>query len=69
MKMLSKSQNVTSIQTRRTKGGRTKAIKAFTEQGIYMLMSVLKGNLAIEQSKILIRLFKSMKDPGKVSTR
>ena len=27
-----------------------------------MLMTVLKGNLAIEQSKILIRLFKSMKD-------
>ena len=27
-----------------------------------MLMTVLKGDLAIEQSKILIRLFKSMKD-------
>ena len=35
---------------------------AFTEQGIYMLMTVLKGNLAIEQSKTLIRMFKSMKD-------
>ena len=35
---------------------------AFTEQGIYMLMTVLKGELAIEQSKTLIRLFKSMKD-------
>ena len=35
---------------------------AFTEQGIYMLMTVLKGELAIEQSKNLIRLFKSMKD-------
>ena len=35
---------------------------AFTEQGIYMLMTVLKGDLAIEQSKALIRLFKSMKD-------
>ncbi len=33
----------------------------FTEQGIYMLMSVLKGDLAIEQSKMLIRLFKEMK--------
>ena len=35
---------------------------AFTEQGIYMLMTVLKGELAIEQSKTLIRLFKKMKD-------
>ena len=34
----------------------------FTEQGIYMLMTVLKGELAIEQSKTLIRLFKKMKD-------
>jgi len=35
---------------------------AFTEQGIYMLMTVLKGNLAIKQSKALIRMFKQMKD-------
>ena len=35
---------------------------AFTEQGIYMLMTVLKGELATKQSKTLIRLFKSMKD-------
>lgn len=35
---------------------------AFTEQGIYMLMTILKGDLAIRQSKTLIRLFKSMKD-------
>jgi len=35
---------------------------AFTEQGIYMLISVLRGPLAIMQSKTLIRLFKSMKD-------
>ncbi|MBP5469707.1 MAG: ORF6N domain-containing protein, partial [Candidatus Riflebacteria bacterium] len=34
----------------------------FTEQGVYMLMTVLKGELAIEQSKILIRMFKTMKD-------
>lgn len=31
---------------------------AFTEQGIYMLMTVLKGELAIKQSIALIRLFK-----------
>ncbi len=35
---------------------------AFTEQGIYMLMTVLKGDLAVKQSKILIRTFKQMKD-------
>lgn len=35
---------------------------AFTEQGIYMLMTVLKGELATKQSKALIRLFKGMKD-------
>ena len=35
---------------------------AFTEQGIYMLMTVLRGDIAIKQSKALIRLFKSMKD-------
>ena len=35
---------------------------AFTEQGIYLLMTVLKGDLAIKQSRTLVRLFKSMKD-------
>ena len=35
---------------------------AFTEQGIYMLMTVLRGKLAIRQSRALIRMFKQMKD-------
>ena len=35
---------------------------AFTEQGVYMLMTVLKGELATKQSKALVRLFKRMKD-------
>ncbi len=35
---------------------------AFTEQGIYMLMTVLKGERATAQSKALIRLFKQMKN-------
>lgn len=35
---------------------------AFTEEGIYMLMTVLKGDLAAKQSKKLIMLFKQMKD-------
>ena len=34
----------------------------FTEQGIYMLMTVLKGDLAVRQSKALVRIFKRMKD-------
>ena len=34
----------------------------FTEQGLYMLMTVLKGKLAIKQSKALIRTFKKMED-------
>ena len=48
------------------KGSRGSNIKyapyAFTEQGIYMLMTVLKGERATAQSKALIRLFKQMKD-------
>ena len=34
----------------------------FTEQGIYMLMTVLRGDLAVKQSRALIRTFKQMKD-------
>ena len=30
----------------------------FTEQGVYMLMTVLKGELATQQSKALVRAFK-----------
>lgn len=59
---LSRSQNVTL--NRGT--GRGSNIKykpyAFTEQGIYMLMTVLRGELAVKQSKALIRMFKQMKD-------
>ena len=43
-------------------GGSRKIPNAFTEQGIYMLMTVLKNELAVKQSKALIRLFKSLKD-------
>ena len=43
-------------------GGVRKLPYAFTEQGIYMLMTVLRGERAIAQSKALIRLFKQMKD-------
>lgn len=43
-------------------GGKRKLPYAFTEQGVYMLMTVLKGELATKQSKTLVRLFKQMKD-------
>ena len=44
------------------RGGRQYLPFVFTEQGIYMLMTVLKGKLATKQSKTLIRTFKEMKD-------
>ena len=54
---ISRSKNLTSSW-----GGARYAPFAFTEQGIYMLMTVLKGEQATAQSKALIRLFKQMKD-------
>ena len=52
-----RSKNLTSSW-----GGSRYLPHVFTEQGIYMLMTVLKGDLAIRQSKALIRTFKRMKD-------
>ena len=60
--LLSRSNFLTSIQVKGVKGGRSYKPYAFTEQGIYMLMTVLKGDLAIQQSMALIRLFKRLKD-------
>ncbi len=34
----------------------------FTEQGVYMLMTVLHGEIAVKQSRALVRTFKKMKD-------
>ena len=59
---LSRSKNLTSIQTKGVKGGRAYLPWAFTESGIYILMTVLKGDLATSQSKALIRTFRAMKD-------
>ncbi|WP_386697068.1 ORF6N domain-containing protein [Lonepinella sp. MS14436] len=56
-KICLRSQNATSSW-----GGMRYLPYAFTEQGIYMLMTVLKGDLAVQQSKALIRTFKQMKD-------
>ena len=43
-------------------GGARYLPHAFTEQGIYMLMTVLKGELATKQSRALVMTFKAMKD-------
>jgi len=44
------------------KGGSAHLPYAFTEQGVYMLMTVLKGELAVKQSIALIKAFKALKD-------
>lgn len=63
IEVMVRSQNVTSRNTFQGQEGGTRYLpNAFTEQGIYMLMTVLKGELAIRQSKALIRTFKAMKD-------
>ena len=51
-----KSQNVTSSW-----GGVRKLPYAFTEQGIYMLATVLKGEVAERQSICIMRVFREMK--------
>ena len=43
-------------------GGVRKLPYAFTESGVYMLMTVLRGELATKQSIALIKMFKQMKD-------
>lgn len=52
-----RSKNLTSSW-----GGSRYLPNAFTEQGIYMLMTILKGDLAVKQSIDLVRTFKKMKD-------
>ena len=42
-------------------GGRRYAPKVFTEQGVYMLATVLKGEVAVHQSLMIMRTFKKMR--------
>ena len=42
-------------------GGNRKLPYAFTEQGIYMLATVLKGDVAEKQSIFIMRAFKEMR--------
>ncbi len=55
-------KNLRSKKSTSKRGGTRYLPYAFTEQGVYMLMTVLKGDLATKQSKALIRTFKKMKD-------
>lgn len=62
---LVRSKNLTSREESMFQGqsGGTRYLPwCFTETGIYMLMTVLNGELATRQSKALIRTFKQMKD-------
>ena len=42
-------------------GGRRKLPNVFTEQGIYMLSTVLRGELAVKQSIFIMRAFREMR--------
>lgn len=53
----SRNQNMHAGQD----GGRRKAPYAFTEQGIYMLATVLRGDLAEQQSIFIMRAFREMR--------
>ena len=59
-----KSQIVTSSVSNfysGQEGGRRKPPYAFTEQGIYMLATVLKGDAAEQQSIFIMRAFREMR--------
>ena len=59
-----KSQIVTSPDSNfytGQEGGRRKPPNAFTEQGIYMLATVLKGEVADQQSIFIMRAFREMR--------
>ena len=53
----SRNQNMYAGQD----GRRRKAPYAFTEQGIYMLATVLRGDLAEQQSIFIMRAFREMR--------
>ena len=57
-----KSTSPNDTMFRGQSGGTRYLPWCFTESGVYMLMTVLKGDLAIQQSKALIRTFRAMKD-------
>ena len=54
-------RNLISEKSTSSWGGRRKPPRVFTESGVYMLMTVLRGNLAIQHSRSLIRAFREMR--------
>ena len=58
LKEIARSKKLTAQIWATNKGGRTSLHYAFTEQGINMLMTVLKGDLATKQSIALILMSK-----------
>ena len=59
---VSRCRKSTSImQVAGMKGGRVYLPYAFTEQGIYMLATVLKGEIADQQSIFIMRAFREMR--------
>lgn len=58
----SKSQFATLNENRDRRGTNIKKLPfAFTEQGIYMLATVLRGELAEQQSIFIMRAFREMR--------
>lgn len=55
------SENLKSQIATSSWGGKRKLPYAFTEQGIYMLATVLKGELAEQQSIFIMRAFREMR--------
>ena len=63
LEILSRSKNLILNKSKNKRGSNIKYLPyVFTEEGIYMLMTILKGEKAVKQSKALIKIFKSMKD-------
>ena len=58
----SKSQFATLNENGKRRGTNIKKLPyAFTEQGIYMFTTVLRGNLAEQQSIFIMRVFREMR--------
>ena len=58
---LSRCKNFTSMQTKGVKGGRVYMPYAFTEQGIYMLATILKSKVATNVSIAIMDTFVKMR--------
>ena len=54
--------NLMLKNTTSSHGGRRKPPYAFTEQGVYQLATVLKGELAERQSVAIMRVFRAMRE-------